>query len=116
VIPLNPNQKSRSITKGEQKILSAHNIHNQELPRVLEEYAIKTAKIASEKGLYILGQDWIQDANNRFYCLELNWGPELTSIDAVYNEGKGDDDVTRTIAAEKIAKAIIEDLNTINIF
>ena len=34
----------------------------------------------------------------------------MASIDAVYNEGKGDDDVTRTIAAEKIAKAIIYDL------
>jgi hypothetical protein len=109
VIPLNPNHNSSSITEEEQNILHAHGL-KQELPAILAQYAIKTAQIISKKGLYIVGQDWIQDINGSFHCLELNWGPELTSIDAVYNKGKGEDDTTRAIAAEKIAEAIISDM------
>jgi hypothetical protein len=110
VIPLNLTQESQKITDKEKHILTAHHIVDQKLPAELAAYAKKTAEIASKNGLYLIGQDWIQDTENRFHCIEINWGPELTSIDAVYNKGKGEDDTTRAIAAEKIAEAIISDM------
>ena len=108
-IPLHPNSDSRNISVEEQKILQDHAITNQEIPGILKNYATEAAKILSAKGLCLLGQDWIQDKNGNFFCLEMNWGPELGSFDTVYNKGKGDDEETRIIVAQKIAAAIIED-------
>ncbi|MEK6921419.1 MAG: hypothetical protein AABX82_06030 [Nanoarchaeota archaeon] len=106
-IPLEPNEKSKRISDHELSILNDHGITNQYIPEILKKQAQKTAEIFAKKGLFILGQDWIQSKDGVFYCLELNWGPERGCFDTAYNLGKGEDDVALIIAAEKIAEGIL---------
>ena len=106
-IPLNPNDASREITNYERALLEEHGITGQQLPERLMEQATTTAKAFGERGLYVLGQDWIQGKDGKFYCLEINTGAGFGIFDTLYNYGRGDENVARTIAAEKITNGIL---------
>ncbi len=106
-IPLNLNKHSRAIINYEESILKEHGITNQELPKEINDYAITAARLLGKKGLYVLGQDWIQDLNGDFICLEVNYQPGLEIFGTLYNNSKS----SECIAAVKIASEIIDNLN-----
>jgi hypothetical protein len=110
-IPLNPNDASREITNYERGLLEQHGITDQQIPAKLAEQATLAAKAFGEKGVYVLGQDWIQGKDGRFYCLEVNAGAEFGIFGTLYNHGHEDEEAARTIAAEKIANGILSHLD-----
>lgn len=107
-IPLNPNKNSRLITDYEELILLEHGITNQELPKKINDYAITAARLFGKKGLYVLGQDWIQDLSGNFFCLEVNCQPGLELFGTVYNSGNNNG--CECIASKLIANEIINQL------
>jgi hypothetical protein len=109
-IPLNPTDEARPITEYESEILAQHDVADQQLPQALEDQARRTAQRLGEKGLYVLGQDWIQGKDGKFYCLEVNAGPQFGILDTLYNHGDGNEEVAQRIATQKIAEGIISHL------
>jgi hypothetical protein len=109
-IPLNPTDEARPVTDYESEILDQHGVIDQQIPQALEDQARRTAQRLGEKGLYVLGQDWIQGRDGKFYCLEVNAGPQFGIFDTLYNHGVGNDEAAQRIATEKIANGILAHL------
>jgi hypothetical protein len=109
-IPLYPTDEARPATEYELEILAQHGVTDQQIPQALEDQARRTAQRLGDKGLYVLGQDWIQGKDGKFYCLEVNAGPQFGIFDTLYNQGRGDDDAAQRIATEKISQGILSNL------
>lgn len=110
-IPLNPTEQASTISDYETEILAQHGITDQQIPLALEDQARRTALKLGEKGLYVLGQDWIQGKDEKFYCLEVNAGPQFGIFDTLYNQGREDDEAAQRIATQKITEGIVRHLS-----
>lgn len=113
-IALNPNKNSKTLDNLDKKILSDIGIKNQKLPEFLSEYASFTAQVFSFYGMYILGQDWIEDKNGNFHCLEVNYMPQTNIFNTLYNKGKNDLEKGQNIGAKLITNGIKKHLNELN--
>jgi len=71
-----PFGQDETLSELEQEIFDAHNILSVDLPSKLKSLSQKTAQLLSMRGLYLLGQDWIQEGDT-YTLMEVNRYPGL---------------------------------------
>ena len=86
----------------EADILAVHGIEGTRLPDRVRDLSTQTAQLLSMRGLYILGQDWIQEGDD-YTLLEVNRYPGL---DVFKYTHKFDEDQTMDFLAKSIIQSL----------
>lgn len=106
VIPLDPTEKSRSITEDEKRILAQHNIVDQKAPEeIIKQAKAIGAGLGRRMGLMV-GIDFIQDGEGNFYYLETNDVPGVRAYVESKRKGRG----SQRDAFVEVMKEAVDDI------